>query len=99
MRNPSPQVFGSTMANTYQWTPWKALLLDDPTQHHDLVHSAGVFDLLRDYIIDQKFQVLLGTHDSVHAHFFQRKLQNDGVPAKIWNLKADDSGVKAECIE
>lgn len=90
--------FMLAMANTYEWTPWKGLLLDDPTQHHDLVHSASVFDLLRDYIINNKYQILLGTHDSVHASFFKRKLDNDGVPARIWNLTSDNDGVKAIAI-
>ena len=45
-----------SMANKYEWTPWKALLLDDPTQHHDLVHASSVFDVLRDYIIDLGYQ-------------------------------------------
>ena len=84
-----------SMASTYSWTPWKALLLDDPTQHHDLVHAANVFDLLRDYIVDQNFQIILGTHDTVQARFFQRKLQNDGIPVKVWNLTASESGVTA----
>lgn len=91
--------FMLAMANTYEWTPWKGLLLDDPTQHHDLVHSASVFDLLRDYIINNKYQILLGTHDSVHANFFKRKLDNDGVPARIWNLTSDNDGVKAICLD
>ncbi|WP_299762378.1 AAA family ATPase [uncultured Pontibacter sp.] len=90
--------FMLAMAKEYQWTPWKALLLDDPTQHHDLVHSAAVFDLLRDYIVDLDFQVLLGTHDSVQANFFKRKLNNDGVDARILALRADDNGVKAEYV-
>lgn len=59
------------MANKYQWTPWKALLLDDPTQHHDLVHASSVFDVLRDYIIDLDYQVLMSTHDSIQAKFFR----------------------------
>lgn len=84
-----------SMASTYSWTPWKALLLDDPTQHHDLVHAANVFDLLRDYIVDQNFQIILGTHDTVQARFFQRKLQNDGISVKVWNLTANESGVTA----
>jgi len=91
--------FMLSMAKNYQWTPWKALLLDDPTQHHDLVHSAAVFDLLRDYILDLDYQVLLGTHDAVQANFFQRKLYNDGIDAKIYALRADDNGVIAECIK
>ncbi|MCI5224389.1 MAG: hypothetical protein D3924_17410 [Candidatus Electrothrix sp. AR4] len=57
-----------------KWIPWRALLLDDPTQHHDLVHASSVFDLLRDYISDLGFQVMLSTHDSQQANFFRRKL-------------------------
>ena len=58
-----------------------------------------MFDLLRDYIVDFDFQVMMGTHDSVQANFFQRKLQNDGVDVKIYRLKAGDGGVTAECFE
>lgn len=82
-----------SMAYKYQWSEWKGLLLDDPTQHHDLVHAAGVFDLLRDYIYDHGFQVLLTTHDPVHAKFFKRKLENDGIPVNILNLKPTKNGV------
>jgi len=84
-----------SMAYKYQWSNWKGLLLDDPTQHHDLVHAAGVFDLLRDYIFDHDFQVLLSTHDPIHAKFFMRKLENDGVPVKLWTLRPTNSGVIA----
>ena len=90
--------FMLSMASTYKWTPWKSLLLDDPTQHHDLVHASGVFDLLRDYIIDQDFQILMGTHDAVQAKFFQRKLQNENIDVKLWRLIANDDGVRAEII-
>lgn len=85
-----------SMANKYQWTPWKALLLDDPTQHHDLVHASSVFDVLRDYIIDLDYQVMLSTHDSIQAKFFQRKLENEGVKSKIYQLVARKDGVTAE---
>jgi exonuclease SbcC len=85
-----------SMANKYQWTPWKALLLDDPTQHHDLVHASSVFDVLRDYIIDLDYQVMMSTHDSIQAKFFQRKLENEGVPSKIYQLVARKDGVSAE---
>lgn len=84
------------MAQTYQWSPWKALLLDDPTQHHDLVHAASVFDLLRDYIVDHGFQVVMATHDSVQAKFFMRKLENDGIPCSLYYLRSTESGVIAE---
>ena len=85
-----------SMANKYQWTPWKALLLDDPTQHHDLVHASSVFDVLRDYIIDLDYQVMMSTHDSIQANFFQRKLENEGIPSKIYQLVSRKDGVTAE---
>lgn len=86
------------MANKFQWTPWKALLLDDPTQHHDLVHASSVFDVLRDYIIDLDYQVMMSTHDSIQANYFQRKLENEGVPSKVYQLVAREGGVTAERI-
>lgn len=87
------------LAQNYEWTPWRALLLDDPTQHHDLVHASAVFDLLRDYIAENNFQVLLATHDSVQAKFFMRKLQNDGIPARLCTLQATSTGVISVCKE
>jgi len=85
-----------SMAMSHQWSPWKALLLDDPTQHHDLVHASAVFDLLRDYIVDHGFQVVIATHDALQARYFLRKLHNDGIEAKIWSLVPTDNGVAAE---
>lgn len=87
------------MAQQYPWSPWKALLLDDPTQHHDLVHASAVFDLLRDYIADYGFQVVIATHDALQARFFMRKLENDGIQSRLWSLKPTDEGVNAflEC--
>lgn len=84
------------MSTKYQWTPWKALLLDDPTQHHDLVHASSVFDVLRDYIIDLDYQVMMSTHDTTQAKFFQRKLENEGVKSKIYQLVARKNGVTTE---
>ena len=84
------------MAHVHRWSPWKALLLDDPTQHHDLVHAAAVFDLLRDYIVDYGFQVVVATHDAVQARFFLRKLQNDGIEARLWGITLGTNGVEAK---
>ncbi len=91
--------FMLAMAKKHQWTSWRALLLDDPTQHHDLVHASAVFDVLRDYIVDMDFQIMMSTHDSTQANFFYRKLQNDGVKAKIYRLNAARNGVIAERLK
>lgn len=86
------------MANKYKWTEWKGLLLDDPTQHHDLVHASSVFDVLRDYITDFGYQIMMSTHDSSQARFFQRKLENEGIPVKIYQLILRSNGVVAKRI-
>lgn len=85
-----------SMAVSHHWSPWKALLLDDPTQHHDLVHAASVFDVLRDYIVEHDFQVVIATHDAIQARYFMRKLQNDGIDTRIWSLVPGYGGVTAE---
>lgn len=84
-----------SMALEHQWSPWRGLLLDDPTQHHDLVHAASVFDVLRDYIVDHGFQVVIATHDALQARYFMRKLQNDGIEARLWSLVPTPGGVTA----
>ncbi|WP_339470251.1 AAA family ATPase [Pseudomonas capeferrum] len=84
-----------SMAMDHQWSSWRGLLLDDPTQHHDLVHAASVFDVLRDYIVDHGFQVVIATHDALQARYFMRKLQNDGIEARIWSLAPTPDGVTA----
>lgn len=83
-----------SMALSHQWSPWKALLLDDPTQHHDLVHASSVFDLLRDYVVHHGFQVIVTTHDPVQARFFARKLRNDGVDTRLITLGTAEGGVR-----
>lgn len=87
------------MSQKYNWTSWKTLLLDDPTQHHDLVHAAAVFDLLRDYIYALDYQIIMSTHDNLHADFFRRKLQNDEIPVKLWVLQDSEKGVTAQLRE
>lgn len=84
-----------SMALDHPWSSWRGLLLDDPTQHHDMVHAAAVFDVLRDYIIDHGFQVVIATHDALQARYFMRKLQNDGIEARIWSLVPTPEGVTA----
>jgi DNA repair protein SbcC/Rad50 len=87
--------FVLAMAIEHEWSPWKALLLDDPTQHHDLVHASAVFDVLRDYILDHGFQIVVATHDALQARFLMRKLMNDGISARIWTLVPTENGVVA----
>ncbi len=90
--------FMLAMATVHQWSPWKALLLDDPTQHHDLVHASSVFDVLRDFIAEHGFQIVLTTHDAQQARFLMRKLSNDGIDARLWTLEPSLNGMTAKQI-
>ncbi|MBI1676284.1 AAA family ATPase [Shewanella sp. DW31] len=90
--------FMLSMATVHQWSPWKALLLDDPTQHHDLVHASSVFDVLRDFISELNFQVVLTTHDAQQARFLMRKLNNDGIDVRLWKLEPSENGMTAKQI-
>ncbi|ATZ66138.1 SMC family protein [Acinetobacter haemolyticus] len=84
-----------SMALVHQWSPWRGLLLDDPTQHHDLVHASAVFDVLRDYMSEYGFQIIMTTHDPVQARYFARKLKNDGIETKLITLTPTVNGVEA----
>ncbi len=83
------------MALKHPWAPWRGLLLDDPTQHHDVVHAAGVFDVLRDFVVEHGFQVVFATHDTLQADFFVRKLRNDGIEHSVWRLQPGADGTEA----
>lgn len=87
-----------SMALVHQWSPWRGLLLDDPTQHHDLVHASAVFDVLRDYMSEYGFQVVITTHDPVQARYFVRKLKNDGIDTKLVTLIPTVGGVEAQVV-
>lgn len=68
-----------SLATTFRWSRWPALLLDDPAQHNDLVHTTNLIEVLRNLVMLHGYQVVLSTHDSTLADFFRRKLRNGGV--------------------
>ncbi|KYF55801.1 hypothetical protein BE04_32660 [Sorangium cellulosum] len=84
------------LAINHRWCHWRALLLDDPTQHHDIIHASAVFDVLRDVIADDGFQIIFATHDAGQARFFERKLRNDGIPTHVYTLLHGEDGVFAK---
>lgn len=79
---------------TYPWSRWKAIILDDPLQHADVIRSAAFIDLLRNMISDQGYQVILSSHDVDEANYFLRKCNNAGIPTAYCHLLAQsDNGV------
>ena len=63
-------------STSYRWSRWRALLLDDPFQHTDLIHSAALIDVLRKLTrLDDGYQIILSTHDLEEAEFIRRKCE------------------------
>ncbi len=93
--------FVLAMSLRRKWSTWKGLLLDDPTQHHDLVHASSVFDVLRSFITDHQYQLILATHDMQQAQFLANKVRHYSVPARIWRLGEQEGqdGVGAQEVE
>lgn len=84
-------------STAYPWSRWKALLLDDPFQYNDLVHKAGFLDMLRPLIREQRYQVVMSTHDLEEAHFIGRKCENAGIAFTLCRLVSlERGGVKVE---
>jgi DNA repair exonuclease SbcCD ATPase subunit len=67
-------------SSAYRWSRWRALLLDDPTQYNDLIHATAFFEVIRNLVHFEKYQVVLSTHDSQQAIFLKRKLEGMNVP-------------------
>lgn len=63
-----------SMSTAYKWSKWPALLLDDPLQHHDLIHTSAFVEVLRNIVRDEKYQIILSTHDEELADYMRRKM-------------------------
>jgi ABC-type hemin transport system ATPase subunit len=70
-----------SMALAFRWSRWPAVLLDDPAQYSDVVHSTNLVETLRVLALHHGFQVFLATHERDFAMFVERKFRNDGLPA------------------
>ncbi len=83
------------MATTFRWSRWPALILDDPTQHNDLIHATNLIEMLRTLVFTEGFQVLMSTHDREFAEFVQKKFKNARIPGTLLRFRdaADGKGV------
>ncbi|MEQ8286550.1 AAA family ATPase [Thalassospira sp.] len=80
---------------TFQWSKWKALILDDPLQHNDSIHSAAFADMMGNLAKEEGYQIILSTHDIGQAEFLRRKFRSRKVPCTTLNLL----GVGREGVE
>lgn len=75
------------MATTFRWSRWPALILDDPTQHNDLIHATNLIEVLRNLVFTEGFQVFMSTHDREFAEFVQRKFKNAMIPGTLLRFR------------
>ncbi|MGJ8649497.1 MAG: AAA family ATPase [Opitutaceae bacterium] len=73
-------LFGAS--TVYKWSKWRALLLDDPLQHTDLIHVSAFADVIRGLIRDESYQIMLSTHSIREADFLERKCEASGIPVR-----------------
>lgn len=110
IRNLNPQLIlseGQLAANgfsilcsasvSYPWSRWRALLLDDPLQHNDVIHSAAFTDVMRNLVELEGYQVLMSSHDRAETEFVERKFSAAGLPCTVVQLiSAAPGGVSYE---
>jgi DNA repair exonuclease SbcCD ATPase subunit len=81
----------------FRWSRWRALLLDDPLQHTDVIHASAFADLIADLVRHLSYQLIISTHDSTEASFIARKLESAAIPVKICEfLPRGPSGLISE---
>jgi exonuclease SbcC len=84
-------------STAYRWSRWRALLLDDPLQHNDLIHAAAFLDVVRSLVKGEGYQVIISTHDMENANFIERKCRTAGIPVqRCWLLSDSEDGVRYE---
>lgn len=81
-------------STAYPWSRWKALLLDDPLQHNDIIHTAAFVDVMRNMVELNGYQLIMSSHDRGESDFIARKFDAAGLPCTTVLLTApSDKGV------
>ncbi|RWG14588.1 MAG: hypothetical protein EOQ55_23655 [Mesorhizobium sp.] len=82
-------------STAYPWSNWRALLLDDPLQHNDIIHAAAFVDVMRNLVQLQGYQLIMSSHDRAEGEFFARKFDAANLPCTVVALTAPSKdGVK-----
>lgn len=81
-------------STAYPWSRWRALLLDDPLQHNDIIHTAAFVDVMRNMVDLNGYQLIMSSHDRGESEFIARKFDAAGLPCSTVQLTApSDKGV------
>lgn len=87
-------------STTYRWSKWRALLLDDPLQHNDIIHAAAFVDLMRNMVELKGYQLIMSSHDRGESEFIKRKFDAADLPCTTVLLTAPSSdGVRWDAPE
>ncbi|CAB3725576.1 Chromosome partition protein Smc [Paraburkholderia phenoliruptrix] len=82
-------------STAYPWSNWRALLLDDPLQHNDVIHRAAFVDVMRNMVEMKGYQLILSSHDRSESDFIARKFDSAGLPCSTVTLTGPSaSGVQ-----
>ncbi len=76
----------------YRWSNWRALLLDDPLQHNDIIHAAAFADVMRNLVEFEGYQLLMSSHDRAEGEFLFRKFDAADLPCTMVTLTAPSRG-------
>lgn len=75
-------------STAYPWSRWQALLLDDPLQHNDIIHTAAFIDVMRNMVELNGYQLIISSHDRGESDFISRKFDAAGLPCSTVLLTA-----------
>lgn len=75
-------------STAYPWSNWRALLLDDPLQHNDIIHTAAFVDVMRNMVELDGYQLVMSSHDRGESDFIARKFDAAGLPCTTILLTA-----------
>ncbi len=73
-------------STAYRWSRWRALLLDDPLQHNDIIHAAAFVDVMRNLVELEKYQLIMSSHKRDEGEFIARKFDAAGLPCTVVEL-------------
>jgi hypothetical protein len=83
-------------STAYRWSRWRALLLDDPLQHNDIIHAAAFVDVMRNLVEIEGYQLLMSSHKRDEGEFIARKFDAAGLPCTVIELTAaSKNGVRS----
>ncbi|MHC2722452.1 AAA family ATPase [Bradyrhizobium diazoefficiens] len=81
-------------STAYRWSRWRALLLDDPLQHNDIIHTAAFVDMMRNLVELEGYQLIMSSHDRAESEFIARKFDAAGLACTTVLLTApSEAGV------